>query len=40
MNKKIVRTFVLAATLLAGFAANSYAGLIAAPVPVPQGTPR
>lgn len=39
MNK-IVRSLVLAVTILAGFAATSYAGLIAAPVPVPAGTPR
>jgi hypothetical protein len=39
MNK-IIRNVVLALTLLAGFAATSHAGLIAAPVPVPQGTPR
>lgn len=39
MNKT-VRNLILAATMLAGFAATSYAGLIAAPVPVPAGTPR
>jgi hypothetical protein len=39
MNK-IVRTLVLAATILAGFAATSHAGLCTAPVPVPAGTPR
>jgi hypothetical protein len=39
MNK-IVRNVVLAAAMLAGFAATSYAGLCTAPVPVPAGTPR
>jgi hypothetical protein len=37
---KLVRTLVLAATILAGFAATSHAGLCTAPVPVPAGTPR
>jgi hypothetical protein len=37
---KVARNLILAAAMLAGFAANSYAGLIAAPVPVPVGTPR
>ncbi len=39
MNKTI-RTLVLAATILSGFAATSYAGLMAAPVPMPAGSPR
>jgi hypothetical protein len=40
MNKAI-RTLILAATILAGFAANSYAtGLCPAPAPVPPGVSR
>ncbi|GGH03118.1 hypothetical protein GCM10011586_18780 [Silvibacterium dinghuense] len=36
MNK-IVRNAILAASLLAGFAATSYAGLCTAPPPTPHG---
>jgi len=39
MNK-IVRILVLAATILAGFAATSYADLNGAPAPMPAGIPR
>ncbi|MBB6145449.1 hypothetical protein HNQ77_003412 [Silvibacterium bohemicum] len=39
MNK-IVRNLVLAAAVLAGFAATSYASLMTAPEPLPPGVSR
>ena len=38
--KKIVRSIVLAAAVLAGFAATSYASMITAPQPYPPGVSR
>jgi hypothetical protein len=39
MNK-IVRNLIVTATILAGFAATSYASLVSAPEPMPPGISR